>query len=88
MQHLLWQGLEAINFWINNYPVELPNKVSKEVMIRSVIKEVMISSIRLILENTSFCFNYIYFLQSKGTAMGTKFASFYATPVLAGLRSH
>ena len=42
-------------------------------------------SIKLILENNSFCFNDTYFLQTKGTAMGTKFAPVYATLVLAYL---
>ena len=58
-------GLEAIDFWINKYPDELPNRISKKFII---------NSIKLILENNSFCFNDTYFLQTKGTAMGTKFA--------------
>ena len=69
-------GLEAIDFWINKYPDELPNRISKEFII---------NSIKLILENNSFCFNDTYFLQTKGTAMGTKFAPVYATLVLAYL---
>ena len=71
-------GLEAIDFWINKYPDELPNRISKEFII---------NSIKLILENNSFCFNDIYFLQTKGTAMGTRpvFAPVYATLVLAYL---
>ena len=69
-------GLEAIDFWINKYPDELPNSISKEFII---------NSIKLILENNSFCFNDTYFLQTKGTAMGTKFAPVYATLVLAYL---
>ena len=41
--------------------------------------------IKLILENNSFCFNDTYFLQTKRTAMGTKFAPVYVTLVLAYL---
>ena len=41
--------------------------------------------IKLILENNGFCFNDTYFLQTKGTAMGTKFAPIYATLVLTYL---
>ena len=70
-------GLEAIEFWINEYPDGLPNRISKEFII---------NSIKLILENNSLCFNDIYnFLRTKGTAMGTKFAPVYATLVFAHL---
>lgn len=70
-------GIEAISFWLNKYPKELPNRISKEFVL---------DGIRLILENNSFCFNDSYFLQTKGTAMGTKFAPIYATLVLAYLQ--
>ena len=69
-------GIEAISFWLNKYPKELPNRISKEFVL---------DGIKLILENNSFCFNDSYFLQTKGTAMGTKFAPIYATLVLAYL---
>ena len=68
--------LEAIDFWLSKYPDELPNRISKECIL---------DSIKLILENNSFCFNDTYYLQVKGTAMGTKFAPIYATLVLAYL---
>ena len=45
----------------------------------------MLHGIKFILENNSFCFKVIYFLQTKGTAIGTKFAPTYATLVLAYL---
>ena len=69
-------GLEAIKFWLSKYPEELPNRISKEFIL---------DGIKLILENNSFCFNDKYYLQVKGTAMGTKFAPAYATLVLAYL---
>ena len=69
-------GIEAISFWLNKYPKELPNGISKEFVL---------DGIKLILENNSFCFNDIYFLKTKGTAMGPKFAPIYATLVLAYL---
>ena len=69
-------GLEAIAFWINKYPSEFPSRISKEFIIKGI---------KLILENNSFYFNDRYFLQTKGTAMGSKFAPIYATLVLAYL---
>ena len=45
----------------------------------------MLDGINFILENNSFCFNDIYFLQTKDTAMVTKFAPIYATLVLTYL---
>lgn len=69
-------GLEAIKFWLNKFPEELPNRISKEFILKGI---------QFILENNSFCFNDTYFLQRKGTAMGSKFAPIYATLVLAYL---
>ena len=69
-------GINAISFWLNKYPKELSNRISKDFILEGI---------KLILENNSFCFNDIYFLQTKGTAMGTKFAPVYATLVLAYL---
>ena len=58
--HVL-QGLEAIDCLINKYPDELPNSISKELII---------NSIKLILENNSFCFSDIYFLSLCNTCCG------------------
>lgn len=69
-------GIEAITFWLKKYPQELPNRISKEFVL---------DGIKFILENNSFTFNDTYFLQTKGTAMGTKVAPIYATLVLAYL---
>ena len=69
-------GLEAIKFWLHTYPDELPSRISKDFVLQSI---------KFILDNNSFCFNDLFFLQTKGTAMGTKFAPIYATLVLAYL---
>ena len=45
----------------------------------------VLEGIKLILKNNSFHFNDAYFLQTKATAMGSKFAPIYATLVLAYL---
>ena len=57
-------GLEAIAFWINRYPIEFQSRISNEFVLEGI---------KTILENNSFYFNDAYFLQSKGTAMGSKF---------------
>ncbi|MEW8547697.1 MAG: reverse transcriptase domain-containing protein, partial [Candidatus Thiodiazotropha sp.] len=62
--------LEAINFWIEQFSEELPERFSKEFVIESL---------RFILENNTFQFNDEFFRQKKGTAMGTKVAPTYAT---------
>ena len=54
-------GLEAIDFWINKYPNELPNRISKEFII---------NSIKLILENNSCCFNDTYSFKLKAQPRG------------------
>ena len=69
-------GLEAIAFWINKYPSEFPSRISNEFVLEGI---------KIILENNSFHFNDSYFLQTKGTAMGSKFAPIFATLVLAYL---
>ena len=61
---------------IRDYPKELPTRISKNFILEGI---------KFILENNYFCFNDTYFVQIKGTAMGTKFAPVYATLVLAYL---
>ena len=48
----------------------------------------MLDGVKLILENNSFCFNDIFFIQSKGKAMGTNVAPVYVTLVLAYLEEN
>ena len=60
-------GLEAIAFWINKYPGEFPIRISNEFVLEGT---------KIILENNSFHFNDAYFIQTKGTAMGSKFVPY------------
>ena len=69
-------GIEAIQFWLEKYPEELPARIDKNFILEGI---------RFILENNYFCFNDQYFLQKKGTAMGTKFAPIFSTLVLGYL---
>ena len=65
-------GIEAIEYWLRKFPQELPARISVEFLLEGI---------KFILENNYFCFNDTYFLQTKWTAMGTKFAPIYATLV-------
>ena len=65
-------GLKAIEFWMDKYPSKFPSRISNEFVLEGI---------KIILENNSFHFNDNYFLQTKGTAMGSKFAPIYATLV-------
>ena len=69
-------GIEAIKYWLRKFPQELPARKSVEFLLEGI---------KFILENNYFCFNNTYFLQTKGTAMDTKFAPIYATLVLGYL---
>ena len=69
-------GLEAISFWLDKYTELIANLYNK-----AFITEAS----KIVLENNIFLFNNYYFKQIKGTAMGTKVASTYATLVLAFL---
>ena len=55
---------------------QIPNRISKKFIL---------NGIKLILENNNLCLNDTYYLQVKGTAMGTKFAPIYTTLVIAYL---
>ena len=69
-------GIEAIQFWLEKYPQELPARIDKNFILEGI---------KFILENNYFCFNEKHFLQKKGTAMGTKFAPIFSTLVLGYL---
>jgi len=69
-------GLEAIDYWLQKYPDSVNERFSQR-----FIKE----GIQIILENNNFNFDDKYYNQSKGTAMGTKFAPTYATLVVGFL---
>ena len=69
-------GLDAINFWLQKHPEDIPSRINKNFILEGI---------KFILENNYFCFNNEFYLQVKGTAMGTKVAPIYATLVLAYL---
>ena len=69
-------GLEAISYWIDRHRSEIQPRFSKDFIIEGL---------KIVLENNHFFFDNRYFLQSKGTAMGTKVAPTYATLVLGFL---
>ena len=62
-------GIEAVKFWIEKYPNLLHDRFPQEFAIQ-VLKH--------ILEINTFNFGNSHFLQTKKTAMGTKFAATYA----------
>ena len=69
-------GIEAIKYWLEKHPQEIPNRFSKDFILEGI---------ELILKNNSFYFDGTYYRQVKGTAMGTKFAPTYATLTIAYL---
>ena len=69
-------GIEAKEYWLRKFPQELQTRISVEFLLEGI---------KFILENNHFCFNDTYFLQTKWTAMGKKFAPIYATLVLGYL---
>lgn len=69
-------GLEAIQYWLETYQNELPSRFTKAFII---------DGIEFIIRNNTFQFNNNFYLQIKGTAMGTKVAPTYATLTLGYL---
>ena len=69
-------GLEAVNYWIDKHPDIIDNRFSKEFILEGL---------RVVLENNHFHFDNEFYLQIKGTAMGTKVAPTYATLVMGYL---
>ena len=69
-------GREAINFWLEKDPDGLP---------RNILKEFVPDALGVVLECNVFFFNNKYYLQIKGSAMGTKVAPTYAALVMAYL---
>lgn len=70
-------GLEAISFWMDKQGHQIDQRFPKEFILEGL---------QLILENNHFFFDDKYYLQIKGTAMGTKVAPTYATFVLGFLK--
>ena len=73
------QGIKAIEYWLTLYPESIP---------RRFFREFVIEGINLILNNNTYVFNDTPFLQKKDTAMGTRMAPSYATPVLGYLEGN
>jgi hypothetical protein len=68
-------GLEAIAYWLDKFPDDTGKYSSSFIL----------DGCRLILENNTFEFDGINYMQTQGTAMGTKFAPAYATLTLGYL---
>ena len=66
-------GVEAIDYWIKEYPESISARFSRSFVIKGI---------KIILNNNTFFSNEKIFLQKKGTAMGIKMAPSYATLVL------
>ncbi|CAG2209848.1 unnamed protein product [Mytilus edulis] len=62
-------GLTAIEFWLEKFPSEVPDRIEKKFIIEGI---------KFILQNNYFNFNGESYRQISGTAMGTKVAPTYA----------
>lgn len=69
-------GINALKYWRNKYPQNINSSFSEEFILEA-------SS--LVLKNNTFSINGKYYLQLKGTAMGTKMPPTYATLTLGYL---
>ena len=69
-------GIDSIKYWLEKHPEDIPSRIKKNFILEGI---------KLILENNYFCFNIEFYLQVKGTALGTTVAPIYATLVLAYL---
>ena len=67
-------GLDAVKHWIEKYKQDIPDRFTTEFIC---------DCIKLILKNNTFHFNGKYYVQTKGTAMGTKMAPNYANMAIA-----
>ena len=63
-------GLTAIKHWVDTKRSDIPDRFTTDFILESL---------KFIIENNSFQFNNVFYLQVKGTAMGTKVAPTYAT---------
>ncbi|XP_062579660.1 uncharacterized protein LOC134241640 [Saccostrea cucullata] len=69
-------GIKAVKYWIDRYPNLLQDRFEQEFILEGL---------RIILQNNTFAFGIEHFIQTKGTAMGTKVAPTYATLTLGYL---
>ena len=72
-------GKQAISFWIDKHPDTFHPKFNKTFIIEGIA---------INLNNNSFQFNNNNYIQTLGTAMGTKMAPTYATLTLAYLEEN
>ena len=70
-------GLKAIGKWIDQYPELLPNRFSKDFVLKAL---------RFVLQNNTGYFNGKYYRQKIGTATGIKPAGTYADLVMGFLQ--
>ena len=66
--------MEALSYWIDKHPVSLHERFNKQSVLESA---------RLTLRSNNCKFNYEFFVQINGTAMGTIFAPIYAMSNMA-----
>ncbi len=71
-------GLEAINYWLHKHPDSVNTRFPHPFIS---------NGLRLILENNVFKFGQDYYIQTKGTAMGTKVGPVYASLVMGYLET-
>ena len=72
-------GIEAITYWMEKHAGLINARFPKQFIIEGL---------KLVLNNNHFFFDNQYFLQIKGTAMGTKVAPTYATLVMGFLEEN
>ena len=66
-------GEKAIHYWLRKFPNDCSARFPKEFIL---------DGINFIITNNIFCFDSKHYRQTKGMAMGTKFAPVYATLVI------
>ena len=69
-------GIEAVKIWVEKYLNLLHDRFPQEFAIQDL---------KLVLENNTLNFGNSHFIQTKGTAIGTKVAPTYATLTLGYL---
>ena len=62
--------MEALEYWLDTYTSHIPTRFDKAFIL---------DAMKFILEHNTFCFNGQFFIQTRGTAMGTRVAPTYAT---------
>ncbi|XP_062602971.1 uncharacterized protein LOC134264726 [Saccostrea cucullata] len=71
-------GIQAVKFWMEKYPDMINSRFQHDFILEGL---------KLVLNNNSFAFAENHYIQTKGTAMGTKVAPTYATLTLGYLET-